>query len=354
DVPEGTYDLVISSIGFETQVYTYTAAQLPLRLQVRLGPKVEVLQDVVVEPDEKNGWEKWGFFFTQNFLGSNEAGRSCKIKNYKTLRFRHSKKNGGMLHVLADDPLVIENKVLGYQLKYQLEDFRYNFQTHVLIFYGFTLFTELDKNGPSKKQLKNREKAYNGSISHFMRSLYHDSLEAEGFEVRRMVKRPNLEKQRVRSLYMHSIKRDSTGATDNHTAPSRPVINFGPPAGTSSDSATYYRHVLGEPDWLDEYAQATLNADSLLLNRDSLIRKLFFENYLYVIYKKGKEDQDYLDFNHESRPAYFPRSNIFLSTRQPITVESTGNYYPPQTLMSIGYWAWNEKVGIMLPLDYKK
>ncbi|HEY4151082.1 MAG TPA: carboxypeptidase-like regulatory domain-containing protein, partial [Chitinophagaceae bacterium] len=83
DVPEGTYDLVISSIGFETQVYTYNAAQLPLRLQVRLGPKVEVLQDVVVEPDEKNGWEKWSFFFTQNFLGSNEAGRSCKIKNYK-------------------------------------------------------------------------------------------------------------------------------------------------------------------------------------------------------------------------------------------------------------------------------
>ncbi len=257
--------------------------------------------------------------------------------------------------MLADDPLVIDNKELGYRLKYQLEDFRYNFQTHVLIFYGYTLFTELDKNGPSKKQLKNREKAYNGSISHFMRSLYHDSLQAEGFEVYRMVKKPNLEKQRVRSLYVHALKRDSTGTAANRSGALHPaVMNFGPPPGTSSDSATYYNHVLSEPDWLDEYGQATLNADSLLLNRDSLTRKLFFNNYLYVIYKKGKEDQDYLDFNHENRPAYFPRSNLFLSARQPITIESTGNYYPPQTLMAIGYWAWNEKVGIMLPLDYKK
>ncbi len=346
DVPAGTYDLVVSSIGYTTRVYTYKAEQLPLKLEVRLRPKVEVLQDVVVEPDEKNGWEKWKFFFTQNFLGGNEAGRSCEIKNYKTLRFRYSKSRN-TLHVLADDPLIIENKVLGYQVKYQLEDFRFNFQTHVLLFYGYSLFTELNKNGPTPRQLKNREKAYNGSVAHFMRSLYRDSLQAEGFEVRRLVKRPNLEKQRVEAMYTAAVKKQRAAHPGYIEAPDMNTIG-------DKDSGSYYTGVLRQQSIIEEYGPGPLTADSLLLNRDSVSRKLFFNNYLSVIYTKAKEDQDYLDYNHENRRPGLPRSSALLPGGLSITIEPNGNYYEPQDFLTIGYWAWNEKVGILLPVDYRK
>ena len=345
-VPEGSYELVVSSVGFQTKVYTYKAAQLPLQLDVRLKPKIEELQTVVVEPGEKNGWEKWKFFFTRNFLGSNEAGRGCEIKNYKTLRFRYSKTKG-TLHVLADDPLIIENKVLGYRVKYQLEDFRFNFQTHTLIFYGYSLFSELNKNGPSPRQLKNREKAYNGSVAHFMYSLYHDSLQKEGFEVRRLVRKPNLEKERVQAMCAAALKKQRAEHPGYLEVPAMNAIG-------DKDSGSYYAAVLRQQNIIEEYGKPLLTADSLLLDRDSLSRKLFFRDYLYIIYKKGKEDQDYLDYNQENRNLSFPRSNAFLPGGVPITIEPTGNYYEPQDFLTMGYWAWNEKVGILLPLDYKK
>ncbi|MCH5689433.1 hypothetical protein LWM68_37445 [Niabella sp. W65] len=47
---------------------------------------------------------------------------------------------------------------------------------------------------------KNRLEAYTGSMMHFFRSVYGNSLE-QGFEVRRVKKLRNTEKDRVRALY---------------------------------------------------------------------------------------------------------------------------------------------------------
>src|ERR1700712_2230512 len=68
NAPVGTYDLVVSCIGYETQVYTYKANQLPMHIQVQMKPKAEELQEVVIEPYEKDGWEKWGKFFIESFI----------------------------------------------------------------------------------------------------------------------------------------------------------------------------------------------------------------------------------------------------------------------------------------------
>ena len=330
NVPYGTYDLIVSSIGFETQSYTYKAEQLPLRLEIKLHPKVEELETVVVEPDEKNGWQRWGKLFTDDFLGMNKAGRDCRIKNYTTLRFRYSRKRK-LLRVLADEPLDIENKALGYRIKYQLENFYLDFTSYKLVFYGYTLFSELDsRKGPTRRQLKNREEAYNGSLVHFMKSLYHDSLAAEGFEVRRLVRRRNDEKERVKPIYRQQR------------------------AGTM-DSTAYYERIMHQPDIIDDFGKTVLTADSLLTRTGVSTKSLFFTDYLFVEYKREEEDPDYLLYTHAGRRPYSSqRSNAFLPDALSITIEPTGNYYPPQSFMTLGYWAWNEKIGTLLPLDYKK
>jgi len=199
NVPEGSYDLVVSCISFETQAYTYRANQLPLRIQIQMKPKADELKEVVIEPYEKNGWETWGKFFTENFIGTSANAGSCTIKNYQALHFRNSKKKN-LLTVTAEEPLIIENKALGYKIQYQLEGFSYDFDKNILLYFGYTLFSELNKKAAKAWQLKNRQQAYNGSIAHFMRSLYNNRLLEEGFEVKRLIKTPNLEKERVKKI----------------------------------------------------------------------------------------------------------------------------------------------------------
>ncbi|MEO5683918.1 MAG: carboxypeptidase-like regulatory domain-containing protein [Chitinophagaceae bacterium] len=330
NVPVGTYELVVSSIGYETQVYTYKASQLPLRIQIQMQAKAEELQTVVVEPVEKDGWLTWGKFFTENFIGTSDYAQDCSIINYKALRFRNSKKRN-QLTVTADEPLLIENKALGYSIQYQLEGFTFDFKAHTLTYYGYSLFTNLHEKAPKEKQVKNREKAYNGSITHFMSSLYKDRLAEEGFEVRRLVKTLNIEKDRVKKLYRQTMLSGIIG----------------------KDSTDYYERVLRQPDMFEKYGQDLLTADSLTAAFDSTTKSLFFNNYLYITYKKEKEDIAYVQYAHENRPPFHQRSVVFLPTGQSVLVDARGNYYMPLDLMSYGYWAWSEKIAAMLPLDYK-
>jgi len=357
NVPEGAYDLIVSSIGYEKAVYSYKAAQLPLWLEIRLLPRTEELETVVVEPDEKDGWTRWGKFFTDNFLGTNENGNDCRIRNDSMLRFRYSKKTG-ILKVLANEPLVIENKALGYRLTYDLENFRYDFHQHSLVYYGYSLFSELDGKSPSGRQVKSREKAWKGSIMHFMRSLYHDSLAAEGFQVKRMVRRPNEEKQRVKEKYRRLLRINDTNLSVRAPGQRSGINILRGGSATESprgiDSSAYYSRIMRQPDLIDEFGETLLTADSLLTTTGRATKSLFFPNYLYIVYRNEKEDPDYLDYLHEGRAPYFQRSNAFLPDSLPVTIEPTGNYYPPQAFMTLLYWAWDEKIGNMLPLDYKK
>jgi hypothetical protein len=77
---------------------------------------VTELESITVEPWEKDGWERWGRVFTESFIGTTSASRQCEIKNHKALRFRYSKKNGTLIAV-ADEPLIIENRALGYRIQ---------------------------------------------------------------------------------------------------------------------------------------------------------------------------------------------------------------------------------------------
>ena len=326
-VPEGTYDVVASCIGFETQVYTYKASQLPLRLQIQMKPKADELKEVVIEPYEKNGWETWGKFFTENFIGSSADARDCRIINYQVLHFRNSKKKN-LLTVTAEEPLIIENKALGYRVQYQLEGFSFDFNKKILLYFGYTLFRELNNKGPKSWQLKNRQRAYNGSMAHFMRSLYTDHLLEEGFEVKRLIKTPNLEKERIKKIY-----RERMGAV-------------------SKDSSHYYEGILRQPDMFENYGKDLLTADSLVTTIDSLNKSLFFNDYLYITYKNEKEDPAYVDFSNERRQPFYQRSIIFLINSTPIVIEANGNYHMPQDLISYGYWGWSEKIASMLPVDY--
>ncbi|MCK8496000.1 hypothetical protein M0L20_29310 [Spirosoma sp. RP8] len=64
--------------------------------------------------------------FTNNFIGQSQNADLCRIVNPDVLMFNQS---GQTLIVCAQQPLVIDNKALGYRLRFQLDYFRYSYDS---------------------------------------------------------------------------------------------------------------------------------------------------------------------------------------------------------------------------------
>jgi hypothetical protein len=336
-IPAGKYDLVVSSVGYQTYTQTITGGQLPGFLTVQLKLKAPELETVFIEPFEKNGWEKWGLFFTQNFIGTSANALDCRIKNKEAVRFRYSKASKQLV-AIAMEPLVIENKAMGYTITLQLEGFSYDFNTRYLLYTGYALFNEMQGSRNRMRNWKKaREDAYSGSQMHFMRSVYLNRIREEGFEVRRLRKIKNEEKQRVKDIYASRSQRTPGGVL---------IV-----AKLSPDSTGYYERILEQDDYFDVIGKDLLPGDSIAYAINSTTAGLEFEDYLLITYKKSPAPAEFT--------RQFPKagssmtSHITLINHVGVQVESNGNYYNPADLLSSGYWAWSEKMSMMLPFDFK-
>ena len=320
-IPPGKYDLVVSFVGYETVLKTI-AASGSANIIIEMSPKAKVLPGVILDTYVKDGWKRWGPFFIRNFIGLNDMSGHCTIINSEVIKFRLNRKEN-ILTAIASEPLLIENKALGFVIKYQLEAFRFDFGNEYVSYVGYPLFT--DMKGGSVKQnrwQKKREEAYVGSMMHFMRALYVNKLVEEGFVVRRLVKTPNLEKKRVQLIYRKA-----------------PAL----------DSIKYYDRIMAEPDEHSVYSQHTLIGDSITFRVDSVTAGMHFNNYLHIYYPKKKTSPLYWK--------YFPKndkamSQIRLLNNEPIGIQANGNYYSPLNVLTLGYWWWSEKISTMLPFDY--
>ena len=117
--------------------------------------------------------------FLKSFLGETENGKSCQILNTGILIFSEQ-----MLSVTAksNDFLEIINQNLGYKIRYSIRDFKLNRYTSIASYTGECIFESL--KGSENEELQweeNRRKAYEGSLMHFIRSLYSNTTKDNGF-----------------------------------------------------------------------------------------------------------------------------------------------------------------------------
>lgn len=334
-IPAGRYDLIVSSVGYATHNQGINGAELADFMTIKLKIKAPELEAVIIEPFEKDGWQKWGRWFIDNFLGTSEYGRDCSIKNPEVLKFRNSKENNE-LKVVALAPLVIENKTLGYKITYQLENFRYDFKNRFLLYAGYPFFENLEGSDRKKRKWElAREDVYYGSMLQFMRAVYRNRVKEEGFEVRRLQKIPNAEKQRIRTVYKASIRADENGMLVS-------TVN--------RDSSAYYNHIMSQDDYRSVIGQNLLPGDSIAFAMDSTVAGLYFDNHLLVTYQHKKVAREFKQLFPKSSDAAM--SEISLINGKPIEIYSNGSYFNPEDLLSSGYWGWWEKMGTMLPFDY--
>ena len=156
--------------------------------KIFLEEAVVSLDEVVLEPDTWSRERKYRLF-KRTFLGEDTAAQRTKILNPEVLRFYYNKQTA-TLYAYASAPLNIQNKYLGYLVRYALTDFELSFfkdtvqnewpQEYISYYAGTSFFTPLALQ-TKNKYAKNRAKAYDGSTLFFMRMLILGQLKENGF-----------------------------------------------------------------------------------------------------------------------------------------------------------------------------
>jgi hypothetical protein len=184
NVKPGQYDLIVTVLGFETHSQSLSVTNDNIALgEISISPKTILLQEVAVRPNLNRQRDLGDFLYY--FLGQSNYSRQCTIVNPEVVDVEYNKSTK-VLTASTDDFLIIENKALGYKIKYKLLNFTYDAQRS-LYFEGISLFEPL--NGTATEQNKwkrNRLDAYAGSPMHFLRAAIAGRLDEDGFKTLRL------------------------------------------------------------------------------------------------------------------------------------------------------------------------
>jgi carboxypeptidase-like protein len=298
-LPSGGYDLVVTYTGYSTEsrrVATNDSTNKNMLIEMKREDRSLEAVAVVSSSEVKDGWERYGLFFLDNFIGKTPFSSNTHILNKDSVKFYFSKRLN-RLKVKASTPIQIENDALGYKIKYAIDSFTYNYTTQTTYYTGYPLFEQMQPANDSQRIAwnNNRMKAYKGSMLHFMKSIYTKTLKEQGFEMQFILK------------------------------------------NNGTDTAIILKNYYGALNYIKD---DSANAVSIRPNQPELA----------VIYN-GVPDSNYLAENTDA-PNKYELSILSVTPGAYITIEQNGYYYDQDDLIiDDGYWAW-QKVGDMLPYDY--
>lgn len=182
----GNLTVVTSSLGYVSErkplLLSSQRSAVPVNrvvtLDFTLQDKTIVLDEVKI--GDGSGRAEMLRRFMGKFLGFTENGLSCKILNTQVLELSTIKT---VLVANSSDFLIIENKNLGYRIKYLLKRFTYNSSSFITNYDGDCIFEELP--GSKRKRLqwaKKRKEVYDSSFMRYLRCLYDGTLSQTKFK----------------------------------------------------------------------------------------------------------------------------------------------------------------------------
>lgn len=189
----GNYLVSTKMLGYAAASQAVTIHDKSASITFALLVKAIVLDEVKIGVDKYR--DKYLSIFRDQFLGTSANAVSCMIVNPEIIHFNSQK--FGPQHIIlkadADDLLIIENNYLGYRIKYLLKSFEYTSSSRLTFYDGDTNFEELEGNDKQKKIWEqNRLMAYEGSLMHFLRSVFANTVVDEGFVTNQLFKSKNM------------------------------------------------------------------------------------------------------------------------------------------------------------------
>ena len=337
----GNYDILVQMIGYLPYSKNVIVSDQSVTLNITLRENVNLLKEVVIKPDPNRAYCL--ALFKDFFIGKTPNAADCKILNTDLLIIDDDKTQS-LLTVKASDFLIIENKALGYKVKYFLEYFEYDYKTKMIFYAGHPFFEEMKGNNTKQKRwLKNREIAYKGSHQHFFRSLYHNKVAEEGYIINKISKIPNTNRP-PDSLINAKVRQLTTGRNGLTN-----VLTF-----DGSDSLSYWLKKRKEPKEFSVVSRKDVLVDTLVKKLNQDLKTIKYNDELYVVYKNEKETPAYNSSGlKQNRPMDLEgyQISILQLLNSSINFYTNGTISNPRALLYKGYWAY-EKVADMVPMDF--
>lgn len=346
NIPPGNHELIVSFIGYQTFKYDFNTQTLRTSYEFRILPEPIELEEAEVAVKRDRTWYRNLDVFKQNFLGTSINAERCKILNPEVLVLDTESKKG-ILQARAREILLIENRNLGYTIQYVLEGFEMDLESGISRYAGYPFFIEEDVPRRRQRSLQtNRDRAFQGSIAHFIRSLYNENLEEEGYELYAidMLPHPDLVSEEVADM-----------ATDELRRSLNPLVR---------DSLKNIIRRKDLPKAIETVTEKQLTeADLIEVSRNDLTF-LTYDKPVYIVFTKEVEEVAFAERGFD---------NTELNVKLGISVQATssdklqvstirmmgnavqlfenGSYFHPFDLYIEGYMAW-EKIGDLMPIEY--
>lgn len=179
NIPFGRYKIVASMVGYKPSIEILDVDKQAKNLSIQLEEDAKTLDEIRVVSRRDKVWEKQMKTFERIFLGESYNKKQVKIRNREAVDFEQT---DDLLIATASSPLVVENQTLGYTITYELD--RLEVSKVLTSFRGLARF-EVNKPTDNKQAVQwdeNRQDAYMGSLSHFLKSMMEGRLEDAGFQ----------------------------------------------------------------------------------------------------------------------------------------------------------------------------
>jgi len=205
----GRFELTVKNILNTKLVLRHTSYQIAiienpftyLPEKIYLEEQLNVLNEVTVVADRFSREQKLKAFREQ-FLGMTRAGRSCKIINESDIQIWYNTQTNTLM-ASSNQPIVVVNEYLGYEILLNLIDFQVEYlnlqaiealqgnipgntwlnDNNILKSY-FAVTSSFTDISPDNRSIKRRrDEAYDRSSTFFFRSFSNNTLKESGFRI---------------------------------------------------------------------------------------------------------------------------------------------------------------------------
>jgi len=374
NVKSNHYQLIVSMVGFKTYK-TPISVQFDTNVHtVEMAENITSLNEVKIVNAKKLS-SRYMDMFKREILGTSKFGEQCRIINPDVIKLNFDKKEN-KLTAYSTDFLIIENKALGYRLKYLVEDFERNEKNQLISYVGYVLFEAIKgKDKQQQEWAENRIEAYTGSLQHFLRSLLGNNInqyKESGFLVMtdtRMENKYRLPDSIIRkkiSFFRNKnskIDQDSLvfwismlqqpkyiEVLDTTKLQTKQVVHL------TDSKGIYSLRIITDTNYVNRWSSVKVRG----INRtDVKCDTCKFKNSLYVTYVKyipDKSKKTYQSF-YRSASSIIPNhemdkmASLISILDGNVLFDWNGVIINPMSLKLERYWA-NLRLGDLLPIDY--
>ncbi len=311
-VPAGDQVLIFSYLGYQAFAKEVKVNEYSAKKNFTIQLQAAAFSLATVEVSAKSGKKRKRYLkkFTKAFLGETANAGACKITNPEVLQFVEQ---DGKIIASAQELIELENRALGYHLRFYLEHFEWSGKE--VKYAGKPLFATLAANTEQEKAqwAKRRVKTYLGSSRHFFKALVKDKLEQEGFKIFLAQQKNEQEFHHIRATNAKAILKAAPSGSDQ---------------------------ILTIPSFLQVvYVHKKLGVASSTMG-----------NNLKGLGQAAEKDMIQQSQNDVGPRSTFPSSYLF-SRKSSLRVQANGQLPQAKYLLIYGYWA-KEGVADLLPFEY--